>query len=130
MPQMDMRHGEDPRAEILRAVGDLDDIQVMFSQVLVGVYVRPQTTKGGILLTDNYRDEDLHQGIAMLVLKTGPDAYKDTDTVKFGESRVKVGDWVVIRPSDGLGISIRRHKCRLVPDVLVKLKISSPDLVF
>lgn len=130
MPQMLMDHVKDPKQEILDQVGDLSDVEVMFSHVLVGVYLRPAKTKGNVILPDQYRDEDLYQGVAMLVLKLGPMAYEDTETVKFNGIRVKPGDWVVIRPSDGWAVNINKQKCRMISDAAIKMKIPSPDLVF
>lgn len=130
MPQMFMDHAKDPKQEILDQVGDLSDVGVMFSQVLVGLYLRPNKTKSGLHLPDSVTDEDLYQGCVGLVLKLGPRAYVSAQGLDFRGERVDVGDWVMFRPSDGIGVMIRKHKCRLVGDGLMKMKIPSPDLVF
>lgn len=130
MPAMQMLHEVDPRKVIQDQIGDLSQIEVMYSQVLIGVYIRPKKTAGGILLTDATQDEDRFQGVAGLVLKMGPQAFKDTDDVDFQGQKAVVGDWVVIRASDGWAISINKTYCRMLPDAGIKMIIPSPDVVF
>ena len=77
MPPALMSHIEDPANEIRKRIGDISQIEVLHNQILVGVYIRPEKTKGGILLTSQTRDEDRYQGKAGLVLKKGPLAFVD-----------------------------------------------------
>ena len=130
MPPALMSHVEDPANEIRKRIGDISQIEVLHNQILVGVYIRPEKTKGGILLTSQTRDEDRYQGKAGLVLKKGPLAFVDDDNNKFHGQNVDVGDWVFYRVSDGFPLVLNGTLCRLLEEVHVKGKIPSPDVVF
>lgn len=130
MPAALMSHIEDPANEIRKRIGDISKIEVLHNQILVGVYIRPEKTKGGILLTSQTRDEDRYQGKAGLVLKKGPLAFVDDDNNKFHGQNVDVGDWVFYRVSDGFPLVLNGTLCRLLEEVHVKGKIPSPDVVF
>ena len=130
MPPALMSHIEDPANEIRKRIGDISKIEVLHNQILVGVYIRPEKTKGGILLTSQTRDEDRYQGKAGLVLKKGPLAFVDDDNNKFHGQNVDIGDWVFYRVSDGFPLVLNGTLCRLLEDVHVKGKIPSPDVVF
>jgi len=130
MPPALMSHVEDPANEIRKRIGDISKIEVLHNQILVGVYIRPEKTKGGILLTSQTRDEDRYQGKAGLVLKKGPLAFVDDDNNKFHGQNVDVGDWVFYRVSDGFPLVLNGTLCRLLEEVHVKGKIPSPDVVF
>jgi co-chaperonin GroES (HSP10) len=108
----------------------VDKIDVTFSQILIGIYKRPEKTKSGIILTDDTRAEDEFQGKVGLVVKVGPMAYRDTDDVQFEGFKVKVGDWVVIRASDGWPLKIGKTLCRMIPDTGVRIVIPEPDLIW
>ena len=130
MPPALMSHIEDPANEIRKRIGDISKIEVLHNQILVGVYIRPEKTTGGILLTPQTRDEDRYQGKAGLVLKKGPLAFVDDDNNKFHGQNVDVGDWVFYRVSDGFPLVLNGTLCRLLEEVHVKGKIPSPDVVF
>lgn len=135
MPLMLMRHNIDPAEELLHRLGDISEFEVMFGQVLVAIYIRPNTTASGIILTDKTRDEDEWQGKTGLIVKMGPLAYQDSPDVKFYGVRREVGDWIVMRPSDasvpftlaGKGGDREGVKCRLTQDAHIRMKILSPD---
>lgn len=130
MPPMKMHHEKDPKEVIFEKIGDLSTIGVCYSQVLLGIYVRPKVTKSGIHLADVSVDEDLWQGKAGLVLKLGPLAFKDTESVNFQGFKVEVGDWVVIRSSDGWPLNVHTQSCRMVSDTAIRMLIQDPDEVF
>ena len=130
MTYMKMHHEGDPCVEIQNAIGDLSKVDIFFNWVLVAVYKRPEKTKSGIFLTDDSRKEDEYQGKAGLVLKKGAQAFVDDANTSFQGQNVNVGDWVVIRPSDGWQVIINGVLCRMVQDVQVRLRIESPDVVF
>ena len=126
-----MDHGDtDPAQEIVDKIGYIDDIDLYYNKLLIGIYKRPERTKSGIILTDEIREEDNFQGKAGLVLKIGPTAFMDDGAAKFHGQSVKVGDWIVFRPSNGLKMDINGVRCVLLQDVQVELRISSPDVVF
>lgn len=128
-----MSHDTDPRDEIINKVKSyIDTVHVTGAQVLLGIYMRPEKTKGGLILTDQYREEDIYQGKAGLVLKLGPVPFDKDDDLFFGGRFPQVGDWVVYRPSDGFPMDFGdKQKCRLLSDRRqIKVIIPSPDLVF
>lgn len=137
MPSALMEHVEDPKLEILNKVGNLDNIEVFGSDVLVALYIRPQKTKSGIILADATREEDKWQGKAGLILKLGPTAYVDDEGNKFRD--INEGDWVVFRPSDGWPVTINSSaniaskdavSCRVVNDIHIRMRVSSPDAIY
>jgi len=137
MPAALMFHEEDPRTEILNKVGSLDGVEVFGSDVLVALYIRPQKTKSGIILADSTREEDRWQGKAGLILKLGPTAYTDDEGNKFRD--ISEGDWVVFRPSDGWAVTLNSSAnlaskdavaCRVVNDIHIRMRISTPDAIY
>jgi hypothetical protein len=132
MPLMTMVHVTDPAEEVMDRIGDLSEVVVPFNKILVGIYMRPDKTKSGLHLPDQYRTEDLWQGKSGVILKKGPMAFVDDDRVKFNGLNPEVGEWIAFRPSNGLKLDIR-HKdghCILLTDTQVELVIPSPDFVF
>jgi len=130
MPPMKMQHAVDPAQEIRDAVGNLKDVELFNMQVLVGIYIRPQKTKSGIILTDKTVEEDRYQGKVGLVLKAGPSAFVDETGKWFNGETVKVGDWVVFRPSDGWAVSINGQPCRILDDLSIKARVKEPDMIW
>jgi len=120
----------DKKKAILEAVGDLSDIEVMFNQVLVGIYFRPAVTAGGIIMPQSTQQEDQYQGKIGLVLKVGPTAFQSDNDTDFAGQSVKEGDWIVLRPGDGWELTLRETTCRLVTDRNVRMKIADPLTVF
>lgn len=71
-------HHDDPgeaAKEVIDAVGNLDDFVIFGAQVLIGVYVRPATTRGGFIIGADTTLEDVWQGKVGLILKIGPTAF-------------------------------------------------------
>ena len=114
----------DEKQAILEKLGDLSQVQIAQNEVLVAIYIRPEKSAGGILLTDRTRKEDNYQGKVGLVVKIGS-ACRFVRTspariikpanvdaigriieqaviepgVTYGVD-VQLHDWVVTRPSD------------------------------
>lgn len=142
MPSVAMLHEKDPREELSAKVGDLSGIELFGADVLLAVYQRPSRTASGIYLTDTQIAEDKWQGKAHLIVKMGPMAFQDDENMKFrDEDRCKVGDWVVIRPSDGQLVTLNTLRkggvsrdntvlCRIAKDISIKMRISHPDQIF
>lgn len=130
MPQMNMHHENDPKQEIVDSVGDISNFELFNMQVLVGIYIRPQKTKSGIILTDRTIDEDKYQGKVGIVLKTGPSAFVDETGKWFDGNTISVGDWVVFRPSDGWAVSVNGYSCRILDDLSIKARINQPDMIW
>jgi co-chaperonin GroES (HSP10) len=132
-----MEHEVDPREEILQRVGELKDVEVFGNDILIAVYMRPQKTKSGIILTDNMRGEDAFQGKVGLIVKMGPTAYLDEDGEKFRD--IKEKDWVVFRASDGWPVTLNAANsvsskdaviCRIITDINIRMRVSSPDAIY
>lgn len=130
MPQRAMVHEVDPRQQIWDAVGDLSDWKVFHNGVLIGIYMRPEKTKSGIILSDQTRREDEYQGKAGMVLKKGPLAFVSDDNYDFKGQNVEPGDWVAVWVSDGKKIMVNGVLCRMVEDRYILLGIPAPDAVF
>lgn len=130
MPFMIMDHATDPKQKLLDDIGDISAFEIFNNQILIAIYVRPQKTKSGILLPDQMRDEDKIQGKVGLVVKKGPAAFVDETSEWFKDITVDVGDWVVIRPSDGWAITVNNVLCRIVDDTAVRGKVDAPDRVW
>jgi co-chaperonin GroES (HSP10) len=130
MPFMIMEHATEPKQKLLDDIGDVSAFEIFNNQILIAIYVRPQKTKSGILLPDQMRDEDKIQGKVGLVVKKGPAAFVDETSEWFKDITVDVGDWVVIRPSDGWAITVNNVLCRIVDDTAVRGKVDAPDRVW
>ena len=120
----------DPKKTITEAAGDLSKVDVFFNHVLIGIYARPEKTKGGIILTDRTKEEDIYQGKVGLVLKKGPDAFADDDNKQFGGQTVEPGDWIVFRVGDGWSLTLRDTPCRMIQDTQIKIRLADPEIIF
>lgn len=129
-----MPHKSKPQSsaeEITSSIGPaLDEITMFHNKMLVGVYIQPGVTKGGIILTDDTLNEDKWQGKVGLVLKKGPIAFKDDARNNFNGQNVEIGDWIVFRVNDTSPIQINGVHCRLVEDIYVIGAISTPEIIW
>ena len=116
-----------PKQAHLAALGNFKD-KLLHSQVLVVTYVQPEKTAGGIIIPDKSKDEDRYQGTLGLVVAMGPGAFKDDNIAKFHDVKLKIGNWVLYRPSDGLELFINQTPCRIFEDVHIKMIVESPEL--
>ena len=130
MPYARMTHDVDPRKTIHDELGDISDVELFHNQVLAAIYVRPEKTKGGLYLTNSLRDEDKWQGKVGLIVKAGPDAFKDETGRWFNGVNINVGDWIYFRPSDGWQLTIHGVLCRILDDTDVRGRIPAPDAVW
>lgn len=125
-----MVHDADPRAVILEeCAAHMQGVTILGARVLVGVYVPPEATKGGIILTTNSRTESNYQGKVGLVLALGPIAFQDDQTHRFGEIKPKVGDWIVFNVGDTFGLELGKRRARNIEDVDVHMIITDPDSI-
>lgn len=127
---LEVEHDRDPKLEIMEAVAPyLADIEPLADIAMVAVYTRPDRTKGGILLADRTRDEDLYQGKVGLVLKLGNLAFVEDENHTWGGRTPQVGDWVCYRVGDTFPFIVGERTCRFVRDVNVKAILHRPDIV-
>ena len=125
-----MLHEADPKEKLLADLGDISKIELFNTNVLVAVYVRPEKTKGGIIMSSKSLDEDRYQSKVGLVVKTGPSAFVESDGKWFNGLKIKVGDWLVFRPSDGWNVTVNGVLCRMFDDASFKGRIPHPDNVY
>lgn len=125
-----MLHENDPKETLFTELGDTSKIELLNTQVLVAVYIRPEKTKGGIIMAPKARDEDRYQSKVGLIIKTGPTAFVDDGGKWFGKVNLKVGDWIVFRPSDGWNVTVNGVLCRMFDDTAIRARIPHPDSVY
>lgn len=120
----------DTKEAILAAIGDLSTEEILFNNILVGIYMRPEKTKTGLFLPQSATDEDSFQCKVGLVLKKGTDAFVSDDNIDFGTQNVDPGDWVVYRVGDGWPLTIRGTACRMITDRAIRMKVKNPEDIF
>lgn len=119
-----------PKLAIIKAAGDLSEIDVFTDLVMVGTYIRPEKTSGGIIRPQEVVKEDEYQGKVGLVLKVGPLAYSDwEDPAERGEN-AEIGTWVVFHVKDGWPVQINGVACRLIPYDKIRARVTNPAMVF
>lgn len=121
---------KDPKGEMLKAIGDLGNIDVAGARVLVWPYVRSLVRASGLIAgTDKTAKEDVFQGAVGYVLKTGPLAFKNDDERDFAGFSAAAGDWVTFSPGEGKRVQIKGVDCRLFEDALILMRVADPDIV-
>lgn len=112
------------------AIGDkMEEIDVTHNWLLVGIYMRPERSKGGIILTDKTRDEDRWQNKVGWILKKGPLAFVSDERNSFPRM-IENGECVLSRTSDGFGVDFYGIHCRLIEDVHVKAVVANPEAIW
>ena len=126
----------DPKQALLDSIDDISGIEMFHNLVLVATYIEPEKTAGGIIKPDRTLAENRFQGKCALVLKLGPLAFKDDNIARFGGVTLKEGDWVMVRPSDGLELftvdatGSAGTSCRIFEDINIKGRVSDPALIY
>jgi co-chaperonin GroES (HSP10) len=116
-----------PKKAILEFVGDTSGFEIGGDRVLVGIFMRPEKTKGGIIRPDANKEEDVWQGKVGLVLKLGPNAFVNPDDGSLYEQHAEVGDWVGFHVGDGKQIEFKKMPCRIIRDSSIEVfKIKEP----
>ena len=95
-------------------------------RLLVLPYKRKEKTKGGIILTDQSLEESQIASSIGLVLKVGPDAYKDKERFPNG-AWCKEKDWVIFGKYAGSRIRIEGGEVRLMNDDEILGTVDSPE---
>lgn len=127
---MVMEHAVDPRADLFKKIGNLDEIKIYNNWLLLAVYKRPEKTKGNVFLPDTVRKEDEYQGKVGLLVKKGPLAFVDDANTSFAGQSAEVGDWIAFRVSDGWSLEVNGVLCRMIQDTQVRLGGPTPDFAF
>lgn len=113
------------------------DVDVFYNNVLVACFIGDTVGKTGKLLaSESRKKEDRWQGKVGYVIKVGPSAFLDEDGVNFHGCKVKVGDWVMFRSSDGFSFDYLPRdastavSCKMIGDADIKGVVSRADLIF
>lgn len=122
--------GPRDKALLKHLAGAQKGLTVLHSQVLVAGYISSNRTKGGIILTDNTVEEDRWQGNIGLVIALGKGAFKDDAVAKFNGDKLKIGDWVMYLPADGISLFINQVPCRLFQDTRILMKVDNPEIYY
>jgi len=128
MSIMPMMHEVDPAEDLRTKIGDLSGFNLIGPKVLCAIYVRPEKTNGGIILSNKTRDEDTYQGKIGLIVKVGVNVGVDPDW--FGDNKLEVGAWAGFRASDGYSLIVNGVNCRILEDVRIQCIASHPDLIW
>jgi chaperonin GroES len=88
-----------------------------------------EKTKGGIIITDDVVERAQVASTCGLVLKVGPDAYKDKERYPKGPW-CKEGSWVVFARYAGSRIKIDGGEVRLLNDDEVLATVENPEDIF
>jgi co-chaperonin GroES (HSP10) len=118
----------DPKQAILDAIGDLSDYEVFYSYLLIGTYIRPEKTAGGIIRPDMNVGEDEWQSKCGLVLKLGLGCF-NYEPGYTGQT-VKEGDWIIYFVGDKRSLTINGTPCCLLEDNKIRMRITNPSMVF
>jgi co-chaperonin GroES (HSP10) len=124
-----MSHDEDPKQNLLDQLGDISQVELFHNQVLLAVYLRPEKTKSGLILTANHLDEDKYQSKVGLLVKRGPLAFEQ-DGDWFTGMTFQDHEWLIFRPSDGWSITVNGVLCRIFDDISIKGRAPHPDSVY
>lgn len=134
---MDLRrfgNAKDQKEEFLTAIKPfLPKIKLIRNRLLIGTYVFPTKSKGGIEFSDQTITEmSRYQGKVGLILKLGPRAFCwDETSPEMDPDAPQPGEWVFYRPSDtwecGIGPGI---PCRFIFDSDVVGSVIDPTAVW
>lgn len=129
MPHVAMHHAVDPKQDLIDRIGDTSGIEIFNNQILLGVYIRPEMTAGGIVIDTS---EDEHQSKIGLILAMGNDACEDPTGKWFRgvKRKIAIGDWILFRPSDAWPVTVNKQMCRMLDDVCVKGRVAHPDTIY
>ena len=127
-----LSQAKDKKKTLIEEVGDLSQVEVMGTRVLVAIYIAGDKFAGtSIIRPASQIKEDVWQGVVGLVLKLGRLAFKDdapSNTYFYGD-KVKVGDWVLFRPGDAKRVQINNVDCRFVYDEHIDMIVANPEII-
>ena len=95
-------------------------------RILVIPYKGQGKTKGGIILSDTTIEERGFTTVTALVLKVGPDAYRDTERFPNG-SWCKKGDWIIFGRYAGSRFGIEGGEVRILNDDEIIAVVKDPE---
>lgn len=106
------------------------ELRVAGFMIAVKIYIPPDRTDGGVLLTDNTLENARYQSCAGLVVGMGPQAYKGNNpdgTPRFPEGPwCRVGDWILLPRYEATLMTYRKVAMGLIPDDRVQAILTDP----
>lgn len=123
----EIAQASDARKGILKAVGNLDGVEVLSDLVLLGTFIRNEKIRG-LIRPDVAEDE--HQGKVGLVLRRGPLAFSDWETDETRGDNARIGSWVVFQIGDARQLQINGAPCRLIPYERIRMRINDPNIIY
>jgi|TARA_R110002012_G_scaffold196704_3_gene365179 chaperonin GroES len=94
-------------------------------RILIAIPEKEQKTEGGVLLPEDTRKREEAASMVGMVLKIGPDAYKDTERFPNGPW-CKEGDFILMRSYSGTRIEIHGQEFRVINDDSVEAVVEDP----
>jgi len=94
-------------------------------RILIAIPEKEQKTEGGVLLPEDTRKREEAASMVGMVLKIGPDAYKDTERFPNGPW-CKEGDFILMRSYSGTRIEIHGQEFRVINDDSVEAFVEDP----
>lgn len=110
---------------LIKAVGDISEVQILGENLLVATYIRPEKTDGGIVRPTETIKEDEYQGNAGLVLKLGQGFFEHE-----GAEKELLHRWVLFGYNDGLKLHHNKVHCRIISVERIRAIIPDPKRVF
>ena len=95
-------------------------------RLLVLPYKGQGKTKGGVILTDQHMEERGYTTVTALVLKMGPDCYKDEKRYPHGPW-CKKGDWIIFGRYAGSRFGIEGGEVRILNDDEIIAVVKDPE---
>tara|TARA_X000001388_G_scaffold68014_1_gene55553 strand:- start:9280 stop:9798 length:519 start_codon:yes stop_codon:yes gene_type:complete len=95
-------------------------------RILVLPYKGQAKTKGGVILADQTMEERSYTTVTGLVLKVGPDAYKDEKRFPDGPW-CKVNDWIIFGRYAGSRFGIEGGEVRILNDDEIIAVVKDPE---
>tara|TARA_R100001463_G_C3423281_1_gene210528 strand:+ start:66 stop:425 length:360 start_codon:yes stop_codon:yes gene_type:complete len=94
-------------------------------RLLIAIPKVDEKTEGGIIRAESSRKQEEVATICGLVIKMGPDAYKDSARFPSGPW-CKKDDWVIFRPYSGTRVTIFGEEFRIINDDTVEAVVDDP----
>ena len=113
-----------PKKEIPKEAAQLP--QPTGWRILVLPYKGQGKTKGGIILSDETIEERGYTTVTGLVLKVGPDAYKDKERFSNGPW-CKKNDWIIFGRYAGSRFGIEGGEVRILNDDEIIAVVKDPE---
>ena len=115
-----------------KKVVDLDDARTAKAlpdpvgfRLLIAIPKKDQKTSGGVLLPEDMRKREESASMVGMVLKVGPDAYRDVARFPSGPW-CKVGDFIVMRSYSGTRLDVHGQEFRIINDDSVEGIVQDP----